>query len=141
MGEPITRVTLFVPGSRVADDKAWAGAPVEVEWLDNDGHFGEAFSFGTVTPDRVAKIAAAAGAHLLQWTIDLREGRAQIIEVVERLREAGALAVRIEQSKVGWDIDRWLELFSDEHPGAWHRGAVAFLNARDALQSCGMHAF
>lgn len=140
MSEAITRVTLFVPGVRIAE-KAWAGAPVDVEWVDNDGHFGEAFSFGTVAPDQVAKIDAAAGAHVLHWTVDLRDGRAQIVEVVEKLRAAGALAVRIEQSKVGWDIARWLELFTSEHPGAWHRGAVAFLRGKDALQSCGMHAF
>ena len=60
---------------------------------------------------------------------------------VERLRDAGALAVRIEQSKLGWDVARWLELFSADEPFAWHRGAVAFLGGPDAMQSCGMHAF
>lgn len=67
MAEPITRVTLFVPGTP-ASLKAWSaalkraglrvergalrgkslGAPVPIEWIENDCAFGKAFSFGTV---------------------------------------------------------------------------------------------
>ncbi len=60
---------------------------------------------------------------------------------VGRLRDAGALAVRLEQSKLGWDVARWVELFSSDDPSAWHRGAVAFLEQDGSIQSCGMHAF
>lgn len=49
--------------------------------------------------------------------------------------------MRIEQSKLGWDISRWLELFSNHAPNAWHRGAVLMLDGETSLQSCGMHAF
>lgn len=142
MTASITRLTLFVPGNV---DKAWSKAlrkvDVESESIDNDGTFGQAFSFGTVEPALVAKIDKAPGAMVLHWPIDLREGRAQIVEVVQRLIDVGALAVRIEQSKVGWSASQWLELFSAENPVAWHRGAVAFLEEDGFLQSCGMHAF
>jgi hypothetical protein len=55
--------------------------------------------------------------------------------------DTGALAVRLEQSKAGWDVTRWLELFSSDVPWRWHRGAIAFLADEDSFQSCGMHAF
>lgn len=160
MAEPITRVTLFVPGTP-SSAKAWSEAlapsglriesgvlrgdgldvPPEVEWVENDGGFGRAFSFGTVGPDVIETLQAAPGAIVLQWPIDLRNGRKVIVATMERLRGAGAIAVRLEQSKLGWDISRWLELFTSDDARAWHRGAVAFLGGDGALQSCGMHAF
>ena len=139
VADSITRLTLFVPGAPSLREVILQD--VEVEWIGNDGAFGQAFSFGTVEPAHVARIDAAPGALVLHWPIDLRAGRERIVAVVERLRAAGALAVRIEQSKIGWHIDRWLELFSSELPHDWHRGAVAFLRGNDAMQSCGMHAF
>lgn len=152
MAEPITRVTLFVPGTPSSLD-AWNAAlrglriedgklaGIEVEWVENDGEFGAAFSFGTVGPDVIAALEAAPGALVLHVSEDLRTGRKQVVSVVEKLRDAGALAVRIEQSKLGWEISRWLELFSSDDEWAWHRAAVVFLGSGDALQSCGMHAF
>ena len=116
-------------------------ATVGVEWVENDGAFGKAFSFGTVGPDVIGAVEAAPGGLVLQWSVDLREGRKQIVTVVERLRDAGALAVRLEQSKLGWDVERWLEMVSSDHEWSWHRAAVAFLGSEGALQSCGMHAF
>lgn len=144
MSEAITRVTLFVPGTPTSMDgwrDALAGADCTAEWIANDGHFGEAFGFGTVAPELVARIDRAPGALVLLWPADLRTGRAAIVAAVTRLRDAGALAVRLEESKLGWDVDTWLELFGADDPWAWHRGAVAFLRDADALHSIGMHAF
>jgi hypothetical protein len=160
VSEPFTRVTLFVPGTPPSL-RAWVrklernGARLDdgvlrcegqdttaqVEWIDNDDTFGKAFSFGTVAPEVVAAIDQAPGALVLHWPVDLREGRQELVAAVARLRAAGALAVRLEQSKAGWDVAGWLELFSSDDPWAWHRGAVAFLSGDGALQSCGMHAF
>jgi hypothetical protein len=138
--EPITRVTLFVP-SRLRIDEGVLRGEVDVEWVENDGEFGKAFSFGTVEPEVIETLEAAPGALVLQWSVDLRNGRKEIVAVVERLRDAGAIAVRLEQSKLGWDVSRWLELFSSDDEWSWHRGAVALLGSDGALQSCGMHAF
>lgn len=139
MGEPdvVTRVTLFVPCRRPLA----VPAGVAGEWIANDGAFGEAFSFGTVGPEVIAALDAAPGALVLHWPVDLREGREPIVAAVEQLRGAGAIAVRLEQSKLGWDVARWLELFGAGDPTAWHRGAVAFLAGERSFQSCGMHAF
>jgi hypothetical protein len=156
----ITRVTLFVPGTPNSAN-AWSSAlsrhglhldrgilrgdqfetAAEVEWIENDGEFGSAFSFGTVSPEVIEALDNAPGALVLHWPVDLRDGRREILIAVERLRDVGALAVRLEQSKVGWEVSHWLELFSDDDPWGWHRAAVAFLRNEDVLQSCGMHAF
>lgn len=160
MPEPMIRATLFVPGKPASLD-AWAAklrrgkirlvdgaltgnaleTPASVEWIANDGEFGQAFSFGTVARDVVEAVDKAPGALVVRLPRDLLEGREAAVAVVEALAAAGALAVRLEESKVGWDVARWLELFSSEDPWAWHRGAVAFLTSKTELQSCGMHAF
>jgi hypothetical protein len=157
---PVTRVTLFVPGMP-GSLRAWSSvlresglgvergalggegvtSRIDVEWVENDGAFGTAFSFGTVAPEVVAAVDVAPGALVLRSTIDLRAGRQELVLVVERLGEAGGLAVRVEESKLGWELSRWTAMMSDDDPWAWHRAVVAFVDARGALQSCGMHAF
>lgn len=158
--ETFPRLTLFVPGAP-RSQRAWGAAlrtaglrlaegalsgegleaRVEAEWVANDGAFGQAFSFGTVDEDGVAAIDAAPGALVLRWHVDLRDGRAQVVEAVRRLGQAGALAVRVEESKLGWALDRWLELVSSDDPSDWYRGTVVTLGDDDDFQTCGMHAF
>jgi hypothetical protein len=160
MTRPITRLTLFVPGTQPSVT-AWnaalkhdglnvegdvlrgkgLAAKVDVEWVENDGGFGAAFSFGTVSAETVKMIDDAPGALVLHWPVDLREGRQEITGVVERLGHAGALGVRLEQSKLGWDTSRWLQLTLADDAWSWHRAAVGFLGSDETLQSCGMHAF
>lgn len=144
VSEAYERVRLFVPGTP-ASMNAWnigsLDPCLDVDWIENDGTFGESFSFGTVAADIVEAIDDAPGALLLTSRLDLRAGHRQIVAAVERLRDAGALAVRIEQSKMGWDIARWLELFAPQAPSAWHSGAVVLLDGETSMQSCGMHAF
>jgi len=134
----VIRLALFVPGGRELES-----ADVPSEWIPNprDGSFGEAFSFGTVDDATLDRIDAAPGALLVQLTDDLREGRERVVSLVEGLRDRGALAVRLEQSKLGWAIDRWLDLVRPGHPWDLHRCAVTMLVGEDRVVSCGMHAF
>lgn len=152
----LVRLTLFVPG-RCASLRAWGrdlrglsledsrllgvGHRVDVEWVPNDGSFGQAFSFGTVSSKEIAEIDVAPGALVLSCHTDLRRGRAELVSMVERLAEAGALAVRVEESKLGWSVKEWLRLFSAAAARSWHHGAVVFLQDDEAVQSVGMHAF
>jgi hypothetical protein len=134
----VIRLTLFLPGGRELER---AGVPGE--WIENprDGSFADSFSFGTVEPPTVEKIDSAPGALVVQLTDDLREGRERIVATVEALREHGALAVRLEQSKLGWAMDRWLELVRPGNPWTLHRCAVTMLVGDGRVVSCGMHAF
>jgi hypothetical protein len=127
----------LVPGGRELEQTGVPG-----EWIENprDGSFADSFSFGTVEP-QVNTIDAAPGALLVQLNDDLHEGRERVIAVVEALRERGALAVRLEQSKVGWAIDQWLALVRPGDPFTLHRCAVTMLVGDGRVTSCGMHAF
>ena len=135
---PVIRLTLFVPGGPELRRAGVAG-----EWIDNpgDGSFAEAFSFGTVADDVAARIDAAPGALLLRLGDDLLAGRDAVLKSVETLRAAGAVAVRVEQSKLGWAIDDWLEMVGGVYPRALHRCVVTMLTSEDHVVSCGMHAF
>ncbi len=135
--EPVTRVTLFVPGKATLRGAGFG------EWLENphDGSYGQAFSFGTVEQGLMKQIEGAPGALLVPLPHDLREGRAEIVKTVEGLRQRGALAVRIEQSKLGWEVDEFLEVVGSGSPAALHRLAVTMLVTEGEVTSCGMHAF
>jgi hypothetical protein len=87
VAEAFERVRFFVPGTPASLD-AW-----KVEWVENDGTFGQAFSFGTVVADVVEAIDAAPSALVRYSSVDLRQGRRQNVVAVERLRDAGALAL------------------------------------------------
>jgi hypothetical protein len=156
----MTRVTMFVPGAPPSQ-AAWNAAlepqglridggvlegtgmehAPEVMWVPQDGEFGAAFSYGTCSAEVIATLEKAPGALVILWKVDLLEGRDHIVTAVELLRDAGAIAVRLEQSKLGWDVNRWIELFSSELANDWHRGAVVILSEDDYVQSCGMHLF
>lgn len=134
----VIRLALFVPGGRELERAGVSG-----EWIENprDGSFADSFSFGTVDPPVLKEIDAAPGALLVKLNDDLREGRDRVVRVVEALRGSGALAVRLEQSKLGWAVDQWLGLVRPGDPWALHRCAVAMLVGDKRVASCGMHAF
>jgi hypothetical protein len=134
----VIRLALLVPGGRELER---AGVPGE--WVENprDGSFADSFSFGTVEQTTLDRIDSAPGALLVQLTDDLRQGRERVVAAVEALREYGALAVRLEQSKLGWAIDQWLALVRPGDPWALHRCAVTMLVDDGRVASCGMHAF
>jgi hypothetical protein len=134
----VIRLALFFPGGRELERSGVPG-----NWIENpqDGSFADSFSFGTVEPATAAEIDAAPGALLVELEDDLREGRDRVVSVVETLREHGALAVRLEQSKLGWSIDQWLAFVRPGDPFGLHRCAVTFLVDESHVVSCGMHAF
>ncbi|MEZ4324978.1 MAG: hypothetical protein R3B40_07185 [Polyangiales bacterium] len=155
-----TRLTLFVPGSpptldtwgaRLAsvgltiEDGRCTGlagvGPITISHIPNDGHFAEAFCFGTVAEPMLAALARAPSALVCELPVDLLAGRAAVVTFVRALRDAGALAVRIEESKMGWAVDDWLDHFASDDPRRWYRGAVFALVGDDACETCGMHAF
>ncbi len=160
MSEQSFRITLLAPGI-AADERAWkqqlasAGIEwaegalrfeglnfeVEAEFIENDGGFGDAFSFGTVSPDKVKELAAVPGALIIYGTSDFREGRAAYVALARALKQAGTLALRLEQSRAGWLIEDWLSMMSSAEPSEHYRACVVVLDDEDGSQSCGMHVF
>jgi hypothetical protein len=153
-----TCVTLFVPGtpktlaawkSALAKKKltvsggvlSGLGFDVQVEFVENDGAFGQAFSFGTVEADQLAEIDAAPGALVLSLPVELHHGRKVISKLAKALEACGSLAIRIEQSKLGFAIERWRELMDADDPWALYRLAVVMLGGRETVNTCGMQVF
>jgi hypothetical protein len=154
--------TLFVPGT-AADLGEWRmrlsahgvtldGARlhcngiafvVGVEWVDNpkDGSFGEAFSFGTVSLPEQRAIDAAPGAIVLSFPVDLHRARPQVVHFVRALAESGALAVRIEESKLGFTVREWIERVGADDPWSLYRASVVMLGGGGSAVTCGMRIF
>jgi hypothetical protein len=154
-------VTLFVPGSyasvgelaarlggsfRVsADETSLEGDSFtsRLEWEDNphDGSFGRAFSFGTCSHREIRTIDAARGAVVLHLPVELHTFRAEIAALASALQAAGALAFRIEQSKLGFTAEAWLARVRAQEPIALLRLAVVTLTSAGAARTLGMHTF
>ena len=143
-----TCITLFVPGRWASLDDAERGLPVmpfsiEREWIPNprDGSFGQAFSFGTCSADEVRTIDGARGAVVLQLPVELHLHRAAIAALADALRSAGALAFRIEQSKLGFAADAWIQRVRAEDSLSLLRLAVVTLSSKTTMRTLGLHTF
>jgi len=121
--------------------KASLPFPVELEWVKNDGSFGQAFSSETTSDKQRSVIERALGGLVLHLPVDLHRERAAIANLVRELASCGALAVRHEGSKVGYPVGRWLELMKGTDPGSLYRAAVIVLRNERGATTCGMHAF
>ncbi len=141
-----TCITLFVPGrwtslAAVEPIVRAAPFPIEIEWVPNDGAFGQAFSFGTCTADEMRAVDAAGGAVVLQLPVELHVHRASIEKLAQALRDAGALAFRIEQSKLGFMADAWIERVSEGHQWSLLRLATVVLGSKTSTRMLGLHVF
>lgn len=140
-------VTLFVPGApRDPKDALRAsGLPFkpEAEWIENDGSFGKAFSFGTATAAQRHAIDAVEGAQVFYLPVELHTERARIAKFALALAEEGALAVRVEESKLGWPIQDWAKLVGGSDPWSLYRAVVVVLDDADGkgVGTCGMQVF
>lgn len=109
------------------------------EFVENDGGFGDAFSFGTVPAKQVKAIDAAPSALVIYGQPSLRDQRKAYLELARALKKAGAISLRLEQSKLGWLIDEWIERVGDED--ALLNACVVTLDGDEGKQSCGMQVF
>jgi hypothetical protein len=144
------RATLFVPGTPAGPTEwaqaiADAGLPfmLKTEWVANprDGSFGHAFSIGTASAAEQRSIDAAAGAMILYLPVELHTERTRVAGLAEALASRGALAVRIEESKLGYPIHRWTELVGGTDPWSLYRAAVVMLEDDGGVGTCGMQVF
>ncbi|GIJ47990.1 hypothetical protein Val02_48760 [Virgisporangium aliadipatigenens] len=153
-------VRLFVPGT-AATTAQWQGSLARagltldgrvltadslgfdalVEWVENDGSFGQAFGYGTMSPAEQHAVAGAGSALVLDLPVYLGAAAADVATLIAALGDAGALGVRLEQSKLGWPVEEWIRALQGDDPRMLYRCAVVVLQDRDGLRSCGMHAF
>ncbi len=153
-------VRLFVPGAAATiaqwqDTLGRSGLTLDAEsltspdlgfraltdWVANDGSFGQAFGYGTMTAQEQQAVDAAGSALLLDLPVYLDAASAAVATLVAALGDAGALGVRLEQSKLGWPVTRWVRALEGGDPWALYRCAVVVLQGDGTSRSCGMHAF
>lgn len=139
-------MTLFVPGrwstpSAVEQVVRAVPFPIGREWIPNDGSFGKAFSFGTCTADEIRTVDAAPGAIVLTLPVELHVHQSTIATLARALRDAGALAFRIEQSKLGFMADAWVERVSAGDSLALLRLSTVTLSSSATTRMLGLHAF
>ncbi|RSM53426.1 hypothetical protein DMB66_38780 [Actinoplanes sp. ATCC 53533] len=111
------------------------------EWVANDGSFGQAFSHGTMSVEEQRAVAGAGSALILDLPLYLGAAAGEVAMLIAALGDAGALGVRLEQSKLGWPITRWIQALEGGDPWMLYRCAVVVLQDHGVSRSCGMHAF
>ncbi len=115
---------------------------MEVEWIENqnDGSFGQTFSFGTASDAQQRAIDAAPGALVLSLPVDLHRERAAIASLGRAL--ARAARWRCASSNRSSDT-RWSggSSSSAERTHGLYRAGVVVLGGKDDLTTCGMQVF
>ena len=111
------------------------------EWVRNDGSFGDAFGYGTMSAGEQRAVAGAGSALVLDLPVYLGAAAGPVSRLIAALGDAGALGVRLEQSKLGWTVARWVEVLESGDPWALYRSAVVVLGDGGVTRTCGMHAF
>lgn len=153
-------VTLFIPGTQSSvetwakavaphglrfDGKALGGAPFDaaMEFIENDTHFAEAFVLPTVSDVQREAIDRAGGALVLRIDKPLQSIARELAALVSTLGRCGALAVRIEESKLGYPVKQWVDLVGSGDPALLYRASVIVLvdQTGQSQHSCGMHVF
>ncbi len=153
-------VRLFVPGTaatmaRWQDSLARSGLTLDgpsltskdlgfralAEWVENDGTFGQAFGHGTMSEKEQSAVAGAGSALVLDLPVYLGAAAGEVAMLIAALGDAGALGVRLEQSKLGWPVTEWVRALEGGDPWRLYRCAVVVLENRGVSRSCGMHAF
>jgi hypothetical protein len=153
-------VRLFVPGTAATmaqwqgslgrsgltlDDQSLTsprlGLRALAEWVENDGSFGEAFGHGTMSAPEQSAVAGAGSALVLDLPVYLGVAARAVATLIAALGDAGALGVRLEQSKLGWPVAHWVRVLEDGDPWSLYRCTVVVLQDRGVSRSCGMHAF
>jgi hypothetical protein len=94
-----------------------------------------------VEEEDLASIDAAGGALVLSLPVDLHHERSSIASLARALSSCGALAVRIEESKLGFSIDQWAEMVDGTDPWSLYRVAVVSLAGMNDVATCGMQVF
>jgi len=158
--DPVYGVRLFVPGT-AATTAQWqvllgrAGLTLDgesltsetlgfqalVEWVANDGSFGQAFGYGTMPPADQDAVDRAGGALVLDLPVYLGDAAGEVATLIAALGDAGALGVRLEQSKLGWPVTHWIRALESGDPWLLYQSAVVVLRDDGVSRSCGMQAF
>jgi hypothetical protein len=111
------------------------------QWVENDGSFSQAFGHGTMSEEEQSAVAAAGSALVLDLPVYLDAAAGEVAMLIAALGDAGALGVRLEQSKLGWPVGEWIRALDGGDPWMLYRCAVVVLQDRGVSRSCGMHAF
>lgn len=137
--DSLGRSGLTLDGQALTSQHLGFRAPAE--WVANDGSFGQAFGHGTMSAEEQRAVAGAGSALVLDLPVYLGAAAGEVATLIAALGDAGALGVRLEQSKLGWSVTHWLRSLEPELPWLLYRCAVVVLQDSGASQSCGMHAF
>jgi hypothetical protein len=132
-GDLVYGVRLFVPGTAVTitqwqDSLGGSGLTLDgqlltsealgfrapADWVENDGTFGEAFGHGTMSVEEQRAVARASSALVMDLPVYLGAAAGEVAVLITALGDAGALGVRLEQSKLGRPVTRWIRALSGD---------------------------
>ncbi|MEU7867396.1 hypothetical protein [Dactylosporangium sp. NPDC049140] len=86
-------------------------------------------------------VAGAGSALVLDLPVYLGAAAGEVAMLIAALGDAGALGVRLEQSKLGWPVAHWIRALEGRELSMLYSCAVVVLQDRGVSRTCGMHAF
>ena len=117
---------------------------VELEFAEPYDRMAEAFSSGgrgKLSDETLKKIEKHLSVIYLHFPLDMTSQRLRLVKFTEVVSRCGGIAVKIENSGIAHEWERWFSLLRSDNPFDSYCASVVLSGDQQYYYSCGMHNF
>lgn len=117
---------------------------VELEFAEPYHQMAEAFSYagqGKLSDETLHKIAQHRSVIYLHFPLDIASQRLRLVRFTEVISRCGGIAVKLENSGIAHEWERWFSLLRSDSPFDTYCASVVLTGDERYYYSCGMHGF
>lgn len=117
---------------------------VELEFDEPYEQMAEAFNYagqGKLSDETLNKIANHKSVAYVHFPLDIVSQRLRLVKFTEVISRCGGIAVKIENSGIAHEWERWFSLLRSDNPFDTYCVSVVLAGDGRHYHSCGMHSF
>jgi hypothetical protein len=117
---------------------------VELEFAGPDERMAEAFEYagqGRLSDDTLNKLGEHRSVVYLYFPLDIFAQRSRLLKFTAVVSRCGGLAVKLENSGIAHEWERWFALLGSDDSFAAYCACVVLAGDERSYYSCGMHCF
>jgi hypothetical protein len=112
-----------------------------IEWESHDPRMRQAFHACRGYDETLAAIEDHQSVVYARFPMDMRKQRQRLLKFTAVLRDAGGIAIKLENCGLSHPWQRWFEWMSAPFENSHYRAAVVVVHDSSGWYSCGMHHF
>jgi len=116
---------------------------VELEFYEPYDQMAEAFGYagqGKLSDETLNKIVHHRSVVYLHFPLDIASQRSRLVKFTEVISRCGGIAVKIENSGIAHEWERWFSLLRSDNPFDTYCASVVLTGDGQHYYSCGMHS-